>query len=146
MADPGRHRVRPPQLFWVHLCCWLAKQRGFFWGTVILGIVLNLFVAWLITPWGSTFSNTPLGTILDHRLVIFVIGIGLLALTVIVSIVNRRANAHPTMQGPTLQNRSTLVRALHQEYRRLLADSLQGVATITMGLYERKDIVPFSIQ
>ena len=150
MANPEQRHVLSPQSSWVRLCCWLAMQRGFIWGTVIFGVALNLFATWLITPWGSTFSNAPLGTLLNHFWISLGIGIGLLVLTGVVTLISHRINAYAprtrSMQGPTQQNRNALVRALRQEYSRRLTHSLQGTVMIAVGLHERTDVIRSSQQ
>src|SRR5579859_2603005 len=80
MTDPLRQPRAPMQLPLVPICRWLWKQRGFVWGTVVIGLILNLFATWLTTPAGSTFSNTPLGAIFGHPLLSALAGLGLLAL------------------------------------------------------------------
>ena len=68
MADnPPQQLTAPLENAWVRFCRWLWKHRGFMWGTVVLGVVLNLLASWLITPAGSTFSNTPLGPRVAQR-------------------------------------------------------------------------------
>jgi len=78
MADPLRQPTASPRPDWVRLCQWLWKHQGFVWGTVILGVALNLFASWLVTPSGAIFSQTPLGTILGHPLFLALGGLGLL--------------------------------------------------------------------
>ncbi len=150
MADPSQQPTRPPQSAWVRLCQWLWNQQGFLWGTVILGVALNLFASWLITPWGSTFSNTPLGTILGHPLLFALGGSGLLGLTGGLWIVNRRYPARLSQQTSprplTQRDRQELVHFLRQEYRRRLAQSLQGAVMMMLGLHERMDVTFSSAQ
>src|SRR5437763_6203159 len=100
MADPLLQPTVPPRPAWIRLFQWLWNQQGILWGTVILGIALNLFATWLVTPWGSTFSNTPLGTILGHPLLLALGGLGLLGLTVALWLINRFHPAPPSQQVP----------------------------------------------
>ena len=125
-------------------------QRSFVWGTIVFGILLNLFAIWLVTPWGSMLANTPLETLLNHSGIGFGIGIGLIALTGMVTIVSRNADAYELQmrspQKPTQQDRSACVQALHQEYRKQLEHSLQGAAMIAVELHERRDVIRSSTQ
>lgn len=150
MTDPLRQPTASPQPAWVRLCQWLWKQRGFVWGTVIVGVALNLFASWLITPSGVIFSQTPLGTILGHPLFLALGGLGLLGLTGGVWIVNRRYPARLSQQTsprpPTQRDRQRMVHFLRQEYRRRLADSLQGAAMLVLGLHERTDVTRSAAQ
>src|SRR5690242_18147491 len=90
-ADSTQSQGRSPQPFWVRLCCWLAKQQGFVWGNVIIGTVLNIFVAWVTAHPGDKFPH--LEAILHYRWIILAIGVSLLVLTGIVTIVSQRAEA-----------------------------------------------------
>lgn len=76
-----------PSPWWVQMSEWLSRQRGFVWGDIILGVILNIFATWLISPSGSTFSNTPLGTLLAHPLIFFLVGIGLIVLLGVVKLI-----------------------------------------------------------
>jgi hypothetical protein len=75
--------------WWIQLCDWLSRQRGFVWGNIILGIILNVLATWLVTPAGSTFSNTPLGVLFVHPLITVLAGTGLIVLSIIVTLVAR---------------------------------------------------------
>ena len=98
MADPLRQPTGLPRPAWVCLCQWLWKQRGLVWGTIILGIGLSIFAGWLVSPWGTTYSNTPLGSILSHPWLWALVGLGLLILTGGLWLINRRYPV-PATQG-----------------------------------------------
>src|SRR5437588_7336000 len=116
MANPLRQPTTP-QPAWVRLCQWLWKQRGFVWGTVIVGIALNVFASWLITPSGAIFSQTPLGTILGHPLYLALGGLGLLGLTGGLWIVNRLNPASVSQKTSTRpltqKDQQAVLRLLH---------------------------------
>ena len=152
-ADSTQSQGRSPQPFWVRLCCWLAKQQGFVWGNVILGITLNLFATWLVSPPGQIFSKTPLGAVLGYPWgpwLLFGIGVGLLILAIVVTVVSRRAGVSAThiqsSQRPTQQDRNMIVQLLYKEYRKRLEQSLQGAAMIAVRLHERTDVIRSSMQ
>jgi NACHT domain len=118
MADPLRQPTRPPEPAWVRPCRWLWNQRGFVWGTVILGLALNLIASWLITPPGTTFSQTPLGSLLGHPLLFALGGVGLLGLTAGLWLINRLYPA-PVSQQTSPPPQAVLL--AHEDRRRLLA-------------------------
>ncbi|SRR6266568_4336375 len=104
MADPLRQPTIPTEPAWVRLCRWLWKQRGFLWGTVIIGIALNLIASWLITPLGTAFSQTPLGALLGHPLPFALGGVGLLGLTAGLWLINHLHPAPASLEtSPRLQ-------------------------------------------
>jgi hypothetical protein len=151
MADPSRQSTTPPRSAWFRLCQWLWNQRGFLWGTVIIGVALNLFASWLITPLGTTFSQTPLGTLLGHPLLFALGGVSLLGLTGILWHINRRYPAPPQQEGSTRpltqqQNRQTVIDRLCMEYDKQLKDMLQDDGMMKLGLHERTDVISSSAQ
>lgn len=150
MADPLQQPARPAQPAWVRLCQWLWNQRGFLWGTVIFGIVLNLFASWLITPWGNIFSQTPLGSLLGHPLPFVLGGVSLLGLTGGLWLINRFHPALVSQRVPqrplTRAEQQALIHLLSQDYDRRLAQSLQGAALMMLGLQERADMIRSSAQ
>src|ERR1700692_696966 len=149
MAEPLRQPTTPRPV-WVRLCQWLWKQRGLGWGTVIVRVALNIFASWLITPSGAIFSQTPLGAILGHPLFLALGGLVLLGLTGGLWIVNRlnpASVARKTTTRPlTQKDRQAVLRLLDQEYGKRLAQSLQGVVMMVLGLHERSDVVRSSAQ
>ena len=88
------------------------------WGTVVLGVVLNLFATWLTTPAGSTFSNAPLGAIFGHPLLSVLVGLGLLALTAGLWLINRlnpsSAPQNTSTRSLTQHDRHAIVRLLRK--------------------------------
>lgn len=61
MSSPSEQQSAPSSRRWVRLCRWLWAQRGFIWGTLIVGILVSIMATWLITQ-TSIFIGTPLGT------------------------------------------------------------------------------------
>lgn len=149
MTDSLRQST-PPRPVWVRLCQWLWSQRGFLWGTVIVGLALNLFASWLLTPSGTTFAQTPLGVLLGHSLPLALGGLGLLGLTGGLWLINHLHPAPPSQKVLTRPlteaERQSVVRLLRQEYQKRLAQSLQGAAMMVLGLHERTDAIRSSAQ
>jgi DNA polymerase III delta prime subunit len=145
MADPSRQSTAPPKPALTRMTRWLWNQQGFLWGTVIVGIALNLFASWLITPVGTSFSQTPLGTLLGHPVFFVGAGVSLLLLTGGLWLVNRRSSASPlhrlSARPLTEADRHSVIRLLHQEYDKRLAQSLQGAVMLALRLHERTEMV-----
>jgi hypothetical protein len=77
--------------WFVNGCQWLWKRRGCIWGTLILGVALNIFAALLITPWPWTtaLKQTPVGLASQHLTILFSAGSILILLWVIVILGSR---------------------------------------------------------
>ena len=82
--------------WWVRLCQWLWSQRGFIWGTLIVGILVSVAATWL-TSSTSIFIGTPLGTALvwirEHLLLAGLLGVILFLFTLLVGAVSHLADA-----------------------------------------------------
>src|SRR6266705_2212554 len=96
--------------WWIHLCRWLWVRQGFVWGTIILGLVINVGAAWL-TSKTSIFAGTPLGWfmrwVVEHSLAAAIIGLSLVLLIILVGVVSRLEVARVSIvETPEQQNRS----------------------------------------
>jgi len=137
MADPLQQPGASPRPAWVRLCQWLWKQRGFVWGTIILGIVLNIFATWLVTPWGTIYSNTPLGSVLDYPLLWALVGLGLLIFTGGLRLINRR---YPTPATQGIYSRKN---------RRIMLDRVTAIwiaGFLENSLYYDGQLLPLSLR
>jgi hypothetical protein len=141
MSSPSEQHPAPSSRWWVRLCQWLWSKRGFIWGTLIAGIGLN----WLTST--SIFTGTPLGIGLlwmrDHLLLAGLSGVCLLFLTLLVGVVSHLAgpSTRPaTTASEHQQSRIALIRLLRHEYRRQLAESLQGHARMALALLVRERV------
>ncbi len=148
--DPPLSQAASSSYFWVRFCRRLWQRKDFVYGTVLLGIVLNVVATWSMTPWGTSFVHTPMGTFLAHPLDDFLIGISLLLLTVVIWAVSRFGAVPSAIAGVDSaimqRNRAILVSRLRQDYQRRLSQSLQGAAMIALGLHERNDVTRSSAQ
>src|SRR6266567_2353035 len=119
---------------------WLSQQQGFIWGTVIVGVLINLGTTWLITN-GFDPHGTPLGWLIEHP---SVYGGG------VVLLLGQTAFAwwgrHPSaaissaVLSADASSRQSVLRALQKAYTDELEASLQGVDRIALGLQERFDL------
>jgi len=66
--------------WFIRICKWLRKKRGFFWGTLILGLGLNILASLLFTswPWVITLKQSPIGWTFQNFNYILFMGIILL--------------------------------------------------------------------
>src|SRR5207302_10005449 len=82
----------PPDWF-VRSCKWLWKKQGFIWGTIGLGIALNVLASLLFIRWPLTTNKNLDGTLIQwfiqNPTVIFVAGVFLLVLMCIVYLGSR---------------------------------------------------------
>jgi hypothetical protein len=138
----------PTEPGWVRFCRWLWKWRNFVWGMVVVGLIVGLIAGWLLTPRGTHFSQTQLGFFLYHHPLPFIlIGVGLLGLTGVLWLINRRYPAPPPQNGSpdplTQLARQTLVQDLRQRYSERLAKSLplSGAPMMELRLHERPDMI-----
>ncbi len=139
MSDSLSNEKEFPRPWWVRICRWLSARSGFVWGTVLFGVALNIFAAWLITPGGVTFSGTPLGVILGHPILSVSMGIGLVFLTVLVGLVSGLDARRSRVSTIPTQNRTRFLARLYTFYREAQNQSLQEAALIALGLRTRPD-------
>jgi hypothetical protein len=99
------------------------------WISIILGIAISAFGAWLFTPWGTDFTKLPIGWVVKNPLIILPVGICLLLLTALVGLVYRLDEIqarHSALVSPIQQSRGALIRLLRGEYNSQITESLQG--------------------
>src|SRR5437764_13486759 len=68
MADTSTENTGtegPPDGF-VRACKWLWKQRGCFWGTISLGIALNVIASLLFMRWPLSTNKGVDGTLIER--------------------------------------------------------------------------------
>src|SRR5205823_13885114 len=91
MAEPfnehKRSTHRPSNRWWVHLCRWLWKQWSWIWGTILLGIGLNVIATWL-TSKNFDINGTPLGWMIQFPIATVLIGSSLFFLTTLTGVVS----------------------------------------------------------
>src|SRR6266700_3531343 len=134
--------------WWKRLCRvgWIMLRS--FWGTIVLGLALNVLVSLAFLSRGTSLQSLYFWPVLDwmqHNLfstsLIIFVSIGLTGLTWFGS---RQGEMVPREQvqarAPTKHNRTTLLGLLGREYRRQLAQSLQRAVMMELGLQERRDV------
>jgi len=126
--------------WWKRASKWFWRVMIFFWGTLFLGLIINIIATLLTSPTGTSLSN-----LLFVHLMIFyplpffsVIGI-LVVLTIIVWLGSREDEvALPFIHEQ--QSRIGIINTLRKAYTDELSLSLQGVVRIELGLHERFDL------
>jgi len=144
MADPYLNQSAPSRRWYIRLCCWLWGQRSLVWISIILGIAISAFGAWLFTPWGTDFTKLPIGWVVKNPLIILPVGICLLLLTALVGLVYRLDEIqarHSALVSPIQQSRGALIRLLRGEYNSQITESLQGATMMALALQQRTDVV-----
>ena len=104
MADTSTENTGtqgPPDWF-VRACKWLWKKRGFFWGTISLGIALNVIASLLFIRWPLSTNKGLDGTLIQwfiqNPIVILVVGVFLFLLMYIIYL-GSRFNVHMVVPG-----------------------------------------------
>ncbi len=153
MTQPEAHTTtlrwwtRPVRVLWLAL--------RFFWGTIILGVLIGIISAVLFLPRGTDPHTLITGVIVDwvgqHWVISLVVSLLFVALTALTWLVIRRFDDAPAPHMTSIlsnlsQHRAKLVRSLRQEYARRLTQSLQGAAMMVLGLQERTNVTRSSAQ
>src|SRR5947209_7024211 len=95
MQNTSREETKQLPPWWIRLCQWLWGKRSLVWGTVILGIFLNvvatsLFFRW---PWNSNPRIAEEGSFVRWMLqnpgTFLLSGIVLLLLTCLIGVISR---------------------------------------------------------
>src|SRR5258706_3165739 len=152
MANSSRYQNTLPDSRWVRLCRGLWRILRYFWGTIALGLLLNIAASLLALSRNTDPHTLYIWPVVDwtqqHLLLSGLVVLGLIAVTSFAWIGNRqgRPSTQHTAAAPTQQSRKVLISTLRQEYTRRLTHSLQGKAMIVLGLHERADITRSSAQ
>ena len=147
MSRSSVQQNRKQPHWWTRPCQRIWQGLLFIWATVVLGIALNVGATWLTTK-GFDPARTPLGWLLQHLPETIACGSVLLALTVVVGILGRQdipSDMHRLLALPTEQSRRALIYLLQREYRRQIAESLQGAAMMTLALQQRTNMTRSSV-
>jgi hypothetical protein len=149
MARPPVQHTMTSQRWWIRVCQRLRPGLAYFWSTVVLVLALNIATTWFTTKWAN-LKGTPLEWITQHLLFVLACGGALVVLSVVVGVLGRQeqdgsSTAHPPPALPTERDRSALIRLLSSEYRRQLAQSLQGAAMMALEVQERPDVTLSSV-
>lgn len=132
---------RKGRSWWIGLSRWLWKNLGFFWGTILLGIGLNLLASWFANPTSLDFHSSPFAWVLHNAPIAISVGCGLLLLTLSVGIVYYfDERTHPLPTTPKPQDRRRFLEKLMYRYTEVLRQSLRGATMIALGLHERYSI------
>src|SRR5436305_2886521 len=95
MADTstGSTSTQGPPDWFVKPCKWLWKKQGFIWGTIVLGIALNVLASLLFIRWPLTANTSLDGTLIKWFIqnpgIILIAGLFLLLLICIIYLGSR---------------------------------------------------------
>src|SRR5437016_3234807 len=145
MESTSSQEMGRSRRWWIRLCQWLWGKRGFFWSTLIFGIMLNVFASWLYTPWSIDFKQLPIGWAFQNPLIILLVGICFLLLTSIIGLISRLdrtiSHSHPTLPLSD-QNRQWLLARVNAFWiEGLLEQSLHEATLIELELSEQHDAI-----
>lgn len=127
--------IRSTPLHWrVRVCRWLWRVLVFFWGTLILGMVISI-----ISDLGTTTTDTSLSKLrIIHLLLTYPVpigsGLGLLAALTLLSWLGSREKQSTPARPLSEHDRTHMLRHLHVWYEQVLAQSLQGAVQLELGL------------
>lgn len=84
----------------VMLCRWLWEKQSFFWGTVILGIIVNFVSTWLLQSQSIDYGGSPFGLTLNwmtqHIPIVLCVGILILLLDIVIYLVSHSKSTKTT--------------------------------------------------
>jgi len=124
--------------WWLRLCRWLWKLAGFLGTSVVLALTVNIASTWFTTPNGALPDNAPFSFLMKHWPITFSIGGCLFLLAALFWAISRwSVPASSLSVAITPQGRKHFLRRLRLRYEQMLAQSLQGVVQIELGLAER---------
>jgi GTPase SAR1 family protein len=135
--------------WWIRLCRWLWKYPlPFLFLTLLINVTINIGSTWLITPTATkTIPDTsPAGSIAGwvstHWLFSFLLGAFSLLLLSVTWQASHRSESTPSSASGQAQmspqDRENMLRRLSGRYEQMLAQSLQGVVQLELGLAERR--------
>jgi Cdc6-like AAA superfamily ATPase len=129
---------------WIRLGSLLWKSLSWIWLTTIIGLTINVTASWLTTK-SFEIKGTPIAWLIANPLITIALLLCLILLTIIAltaQYFSRTSSAltEPSL-GTTKEQRSTFIRILREQYKSLLNSTLQGSATIELGLQARTDMV-----
>jgi len=143
-----------PSPWWKRPCDvgWIVLRS--FWMMIILAMIPNAIVALVFlsqkTPLQSLYLWSVLDWMQNHLLIIGFIILVLVGVTGLTWFGSSKGESLPREQtqtiAPSERDRRAMLRLLGHDYHRQLDQSLQGVATIALGLQERKDIISSQAQ
>ncbi len=131
--------IRPFRRWW--------KPLTGIWGVLILGVIINDGSSWLISK-SFDVSGIPLEWLIGHLGITLPLVGALILFTCLAGLAHHQAKALTIQVTPQviliLQQRLQFIRSFRQEYSNRLTHSLQGRATLELGLHERTDLIASS--
>jgi NACHT domain-containing protein len=135
MAEPAGQQSTTSLSWRVRVCRASWKGLLFVWGTLILGILINVGSSWLITKNFDT-GGTPLGWGVDHPWVMLPLLFLLVVLTLLSGLGSHEKQAE-LARPLSKQDRDHILKRLRRYYEQILSQSLQGAVQVELGLAER---------
>jgi hypothetical protein len=137
MAEPARQQNTTSPSWRIRVCHASLKLLLFVWGTLIVDIAVGT-----ISNLNTTTTDTPLSKLfIIHLLLTYPLPIWLslsfLVVLTLLSWLGSREKLPVHLHPLSQQNRDHMLRRLRLRYEQMLAQSLQGVVQLELGLAER---------
>ncbi|GHP00811.1 hypothetical protein KSF_108580 [Reticulibacter mediterranei] len=147
MADPRQQPKASGRSGWVRLCRLLWRGLCFVWVAILLNLGTNI-VSTRLTSQTDFPASAPVGWLLEHLVLVLIVGACLLSLTVMCGLLGYREREQaPASSFPlSPRQRTMLIRGLQKEYERRFAQALPGIPLLSVALHEWTDLVQSSAQ
>src|SRR5260370_18734562 len=135
MAEPVGKQNTTSSSWRVRACRASLKVLLFVWGTLIVGVLVNVVSSWVIAK-NFELGGTPLGWGVDHLWVMLLLLFLLIVLTLLSWLGSHEKQAE-LARPLSKQDRDHMLKRLHRYYDQILSPRLQGAVQVELGLAER---------
>src|SRR5262249_39997267 len=148
-SSPPQQTPPTPSPWWRRLCRDGWKMLRIFWGTIVLGLLLNALISFAFLSRGTSLQTLYFWPLLDWmQQHLFLTGLSILVLLGVTGLTWYGSRNKQTVtrqpiaaRAPTNRDRIALLQFLGKEYNKQLTQSLQGAVMMELGLQERKDVI-----
>ncbi len=131
MAEPAGQQNTTSLSWRVRVCRAGWKVLLYVWGTLIVGMLVNIVSSWVIAK-NFDLGGTPLGWGMDHLWAMLLLLFLLIVLTLLSWLGSHEVLLEP-LHPLSQQSRAHMLRRLHRYYEQILTQSLQGVVQLELG-------------
>lgn len=127
--------------WWVRLCRWLWKLIAFLGISVLFALGINTLSTWFTSSKGVIPADSPAGVLLAQWPLTLLVSLCLFLLALMIWLLSRWQIPETRNAQFSVQDRERMLRRLHLRYEQMLAQSLQGVVQLELGLVSRPTAV-----
>lgn len=127
--------------WWVQLCRWLWKLIAFLGISVLFALGINTLSTWFTSSKGLIPADSPAGVLLAQWPLTLLVSLCLFLLALMIWLLSRWQVPETSNAQLSVQDRERMLRRLHLRYEQMLAQSLQGVVQLELGLASRPTAV-----